>query len=246
MCQDTCCLNKTWIKLLERTCTKSTSKPHVSHIQRILAWRWENGGLGSTLLSTLLIHANTRCIPSRFLWVNVEWDITISKLRFETNQHLQQLDRIFYLCHSQKLEMEAHLIFRCLLYYEIKGRYYCLFQDSRDSLSTFFCYPKQNALLSSWERFSGTDLNVHIDGLSQKPSRGSPCIYWLTRLRGETNHSERPKILKAQIGEILSFLLTPTPRGLMDLLETYEDLLQITGHTPLHSTLLTGPVKVDN
>jgi hypothetical protein len=39
-----------------------------------------------------------------------------------------------------------HFIFRCPIYYEIKGRYHCLYEDSGGSLSTFFWYQDQRCL----------------------------------------------------------------------------------------------------
>jgi len=39
-----------------------------------------------------------------------------------------------------------HLIFRCPIYYEIRGRYHCLYTDSRGSLSTFFRYQDQRCI----------------------------------------------------------------------------------------------------
>jgi hypothetical protein len=39
-----------------------------------------------------------------------------------------------------------HLIFRCPIYYEIRGRYHCLYRDSGGSLSTFFRYQDQRCL----------------------------------------------------------------------------------------------------
>jgi hypothetical protein len=38
------------------------------------------------------------------------------------------------------------LIFRCPIYYEIRGRHHCLYWDSGGSLSTFFLYQDQRCL----------------------------------------------------------------------------------------------------
>lgn len=61
------------------------------------------------------------------------------------DHHLAQdlrVCRLFYL----EIEFEDHFIFGCSIYYEIKGRYHCLFRDSHGSLSTFFHYPNQHCL----------------------------------------------------------------------------------------------------
>ena len=50
------------------------------------------------------------------------------------------------MCHLQESETEMHLIFRCLIYYEIRGRYHCLYRDLGGSLSTFFWYQDQRCL----------------------------------------------------------------------------------------------------
>jgi hypothetical protein len=68
------------------------------------------------------------------------------RLRIETDHHIPQTDRICQMCHLQEPETEMHLIFRCPIYYEIRGRYHCLFRDSGGSLSTFFRYQDQRCL----------------------------------------------------------------------------------------------------
>jgi hypothetical protein len=68
------------------------------------------------------------------------------RLRVETDHHIPRSDRICQMCHLQEPETERHLIFRCPVYYEIRGRYYCLYRDSGDSLSTFFRYQDQRCL----------------------------------------------------------------------------------------------------
>jgi hypothetical protein len=41
-------------------------------------------------------------------------------------------------CVTYRSQRQRHLIFQCPVYYEIRGRYYCLYRDSGGSLSTFF------------------------------------------------------------------------------------------------------------
>jgi hypothetical protein len=68
------------------------------------------------------------------------------RLRIETDHHIPRSDRICQMCHLQEPETEMHLIFRCPIYYEIRGRYHCLYRDSGGSLSTFFRYQDQRCL----------------------------------------------------------------------------------------------------
>jgi hypothetical protein len=49
------------------------------------------------------------------------------------------------LCHLQEVEIEVHFIFHCPIYYEIQGRYHCLFRELQ-TLSSFFKYPDQRCL----------------------------------------------------------------------------------------------------
>ncbi|KAJ7296952.1 hypothetical protein O6H91_Y088500 [Diphasiastrum complanatum] len=49
--------------------------------------------------------------------------------------------RICQLCSMQEVEDESHFIFRCPIYYEIRGRYYCLYRDTPLSLGSFLAYP---------------------------------------------------------------------------------------------------------
>jgi hypothetical protein len=68
------------------------------------------------------------------------------RLQIETDHHIPRSDRICQMCHLQEPETEMHLIFRCPLYYEIRGHYHCLYRDSGGSLSTFFLYQDQRCL----------------------------------------------------------------------------------------------------
>jgi hypothetical protein len=64
----------------------------------------------------------------------------------EIDHHIPRSDRVYQMCHLQEPESERHLIFWCLVYYEIRGRYYCLYRDSGGSLSTFFRYQDHRCL----------------------------------------------------------------------------------------------------
>jgi hypothetical protein len=57
----------------------------------------------------------------------------------EMEHHIPRFERILQLCHLHEIESKEHLAFRCPIYYEIWGRFHCLFWDSRGSLVTFFC-----------------------------------------------------------------------------------------------------------
>ena len=59
------------------------------------------------------------------------------RLRAWTDHHMDQADRLCQLCTLMEVETEIHFIFRCLHYYDIRGRFYCLFRDY-SSLSMFF------------------------------------------------------------------------------------------------------------
>lgn len=57
----------------------------------------------------------------------------------ETDHHIDRADRICQLCHLQEIETETHFIFGCPSYYEIRGRFHCLFRSSK-TLSSFLRY----------------------------------------------------------------------------------------------------------
>jgi hypothetical protein len=85
------------------------------------------------------------------------------RLRIETDHHIPRSDRICQMCHLQEPETEMHLIFRCPIYYEIRGRYHCLYRDSGGSLSTFFRYQDQRCLaLFIREIFSHRSQFLHM------------------------------------------------------------------------------------
>ena len=67
------------------------------------------------------------------------------RLRVQTDHHMDRADRLCQLCTLAEIETEHHFIFRCSRYYEIRGRFYCLFRDC-SSLSMFFSYIDQRCL----------------------------------------------------------------------------------------------------
>ena len=60
-------------------------------------------------------------------------------IRVESDHQIDRSDRIFQLCHLQEVETESQFIFRCLVYYEIRGRYHCLIRGPQN-LAAFFRY----------------------------------------------------------------------------------------------------------
>ncbi|KAH9293843.1 hypothetical protein KI387_040957, partial [Taxus chinensis] len=67
------------------------------------------------------------------------------RLRVETDHHLDRSERTCLLCSLQEVETEEHFIFRCPVYYEIRGRFHCLFREL-PSFTTFFKYYDQRCL----------------------------------------------------------------------------------------------------
>ena len=72
------------------------------------------------------------------------------RLRVETDHQVDRLDRLCQVCHLQEVETEVHFILRCSVYYEIIGRFHCLFRDSQ-TLTEFFRYPDQRCLAPSMQ-----------------------------------------------------------------------------------------------
>ncbi|KAH9303687.1 hypothetical protein KI387_008091, partial [Taxus chinensis] len=66
------------------------------------------------------------------------------RLRVEDHQ-LDRSERICQLCSLQEVETEEHFIFRCPIYYEIRGRFHCLFRE-HPSFAAFFRYCDQRCL----------------------------------------------------------------------------------------------------
>ena len=67
------------------------------------------------------------------------------RLRVETDHQIDRPNIIFQLCHLQEVETESHFIFRCPIYYEIKGRFHYLFKGPQ-TLAAFFRYTDQRCL----------------------------------------------------------------------------------------------------
>jgi hypothetical protein len=67
------------------------------------------------------------------------------RLRAQTDHHIDCGERICLLCTLGEVENEAHFLFRCPIYYEIRGRFFCLFRDCF-SLHDFFSYYDQRCL----------------------------------------------------------------------------------------------------
>jgi len=67
------------------------------------------------------------------------------RLQVETDHQVDRLDKLYHVCHLQEVEIEVHFILGCPVYYEIRGRFHCLFKDSR-TLAEFFRYPDQRCL----------------------------------------------------------------------------------------------------
>jgi hypothetical protein len=67
------------------------------------------------------------------------------RLRVETDHQIDRPDRICQLCQLQEVETEEHFIFRCPIYYEIRGWFHCLFKGAQ-TLTGFFSYPDQRCL----------------------------------------------------------------------------------------------------
>lgn len=53
-------------------------------------------------------------------------------LRIQTNQQINREDMI---CHLREVETKSHFIFCCPIYYEIRGRFYCLFKKYQSLFS---------------------------------------------------------------------------------------------------------------
>jgi hypothetical protein len=67
------------------------------------------------------------------------------RLRVEIDHHIDQSYKICQLCHLHEVETEEHFIFCCPIYYEIRGRFHCLFRGIQ-TLIGFFRYFDQRCL----------------------------------------------------------------------------------------------------
>jgi hypothetical protein len=66
-------------------------------------------------------------------------------LFIETDHQIDRSDKICQLCHLHEVKTEEHFLFRCPIYYDIKGRFHCLFRGIQ-TLSGFFRYSDQRCL----------------------------------------------------------------------------------------------------
>ena len=67
------------------------------------------------------------------------------RLRAQSDHQIAREERTCVLCTSGEVENEAHFLFRCPIYYEIRGRFFCLFRECF-SLYDFFSYYDQRCL----------------------------------------------------------------------------------------------------
>jgi hypothetical protein len=118
------------------------------------------------------------------------------RLRVETDHHLPRSNRVCQMCHQQEPKTERDLIFRCPMYYEIRGRYNCLSRDLGGSLSTFFRYQDQRCLAL----FIREILSYRSQLLHAPPTRGrvgeSPHISRPFHQIGATNDSPSSRVLQ--------------------------------------------------
>lgn len=122
-----------------------------SHFSKILAPRWiiilsKTCNYKMPSLSYLHVFVNTKCMASRSSLDTFRYAFINFGLRLITTSHIK------------------NLIFICLIYYEIRGGYYYLYQDLGGSLSTFFHYPKKCLALLMNNTFNHRS----------KPFRGPP------------------------------------------------------------------------
>ena len=66
-------------------------------------------------------------------------------LRAQSDHQIAREERTCVFCTSGEVENEAHFLFRCPIYYEIRGRFFCLFRECF-SLYDFFSYYDQRCL----------------------------------------------------------------------------------------------------
>jgi hypothetical protein len=88
----------------------------------------------------------TLCHWAHALWIPLgQFRVGSHRLRVETDHQIDRPDRICQLCQLQEVETEEHFIFRCPIYYEIRGQFHCLFRGAQ-TLTGFFSYPDQRCL----------------------------------------------------------------------------------------------------
>ena len=67
------------------------------------------------------------------------------RLRAQSDHQIAREERTCKFCTLGEVENEAHFLFRCPIYYEIRGRFFCLFRACF-SLYDFFSYYDQRCL----------------------------------------------------------------------------------------------------
>ena len=67
------------------------------------------------------------------------------RVRVQMDHQIDRPYRICQVCHLQEVETEVNFISGCPIYYEIRGRFHCLFRDSQ-TLASFFKYPDERFL----------------------------------------------------------------------------------------------------
>lgn len=102
--------------------------------------------------------------------------------------------------------IQKHLIFKCSICYEIKGRFHCLYGDSNCSLSTFFHYPSQRCLALSMRGIFRYRSQPSMDLPNQSLSGGSPLSSLLPIALKTARRKQRPSPLQILINETLGFL----------------------------------------
>jgi hypothetical protein len=69
-----------------------------------------------------------------------QFRVVSHRLQVETNNQIDQSNKICQRCHLQEVDIEEHFIFRCPICYEIRERFHCLFRG------TVFRYSDQRCL----------------------------------------------------------------------------------------------------
>ena len=116
------------------------------------------------------------------------------RLRVETDHQIDRSDRICQLCQIQEVETEEHFIFRCPVYYEIRGRFQCLFRRSRD-LTSFFRYPDQRCLALYMQE--ALRLRAHILQPPTRPDSTRQITSFFTVLPSGRGTKRQPDISTA-------------------------------------------------
>lgn len=135
---------------------------------------------------------DTRCMHLGSPLVSFGWAPIDSRLRQNTTSH--GLDRVCQLFRLQEIDTEERIIFRCLIYYEIKGKYYFLFPNLGRSLSTFFRY-LDHKCISFFAREGFRDIYKPLYVLFQPEAFKTITSYFPSHLIGATSDRWRFMIL---------------------------------------------------